>query len=59
MIRLLLDHGADPLRVEGDITPHELAKMIAGLPEDLIGLLEQHAGGGRTLTFTQLPEFVG
>jgi ankyrin repeat protein len=43
MIRLLLDHGADPHRVEGDITPLELAKMIAGFPEDLIELLDQVA----------------
>lgn len=43
MIRLLLDHGADPTRGEGNNTPLELAQMIAGFPDDLIRDLEQKA----------------
>ncbi len=43
MIRLLLDHGADPNRGEGNNTPLELARMIADFPEDLIKKLEQTA----------------
>lgn len=39
MSRLLLDHGADPNRDEGLRTPLELARIIAGFPEDLIELL--------------------
>jgi hypothetical protein len=44
MIRLLLEYGADPHRVEGDISPLELARMIAGFPEDILELIEQKAG---------------
>ena len=46
MIRLLLDHGADPDRREGNNSPLELARLIAGFPEELIDLLAQksHAG---------------
>ncbi|MCG5430895.1 ankyrin repeat domain-containing protein [Mycobacterium sp. MYCO198283] len=43
IIRLLLEHGADPNRGEGRQPPLELATMIAGFPEDLIELLEEHA----------------
>ncbi|WP_233213453.1 ankyrin repeat domain-containing protein [Mycobacterium hubeiense] len=43
MIRLLLDRGADPTRGEGNNTPLELARMIAGFPEDLVQELEQKA----------------
>jgi ankyrin repeat protein len=41
MIRLLLDHNADPNRGEGNMTPLQLAQLIAGFPEDLIKQLEQ------------------
>ena len=44
MIRLLIDHGADPNRGEGDVTPLGLTKRIAGLPEDLTVLLTARAG---------------
>jgi ankyrin repeat protein len=43
MIRLLLDRGADPDRREGNNSPLELARLIAGFPEDLIAALEQKA----------------
>jgi ankyrin repeat protein len=43
MIRLLLDHGANPNRGEGNNTPVELTRMIAGFPEDLVQLLEEKA----------------
>jgi hypothetical protein len=43
MIRLLLDHGADPKRGEGNNTPLELARMIAGFPRELIDLMAQKA----------------
>jgi ankyrin repeat protein len=40
MIRLLVEYGADPDRGEGEVTPLGLAKRIAGVPEDIIALLE-------------------
>jgi ankyrin repeat protein len=43
MIRLLLDGGADPNKTEGKRTPLDVARIIAGFPEDLIDLLEQKA----------------
>lgn len=43
MIRLLLDHGADPTRSEGHIAPVDLAPDIAGFPEDLIALIRAKA----------------
>jgi ankyrin repeat protein len=43
MIRLLLDHGADPTRSEAHIAPVDLAPRIAGCPEDLVELLLQKA----------------
>lgn len=43
IIRLLLERGADPNRGEGHQPPLELAKMIAGFPEELIELLEERA----------------
>jgi ankyrin repeat protein len=46
MIRLLLDHGADPTRTEGEIAPVELAPGIAGFPADLIDLIQQKASRG-------------
>jgi ankyrin repeat protein len=45
MIRLLLDHGADPRRTEqkdGERSPLEMAHTIAGFPEDLIELINHH-----------------
>lgn len=45
MIRLLIEHGADPDRGEGDVTPLGLTKRIAGVPEDIIALLEGKAAG--------------
>ncbi|WP_234902392.1 ankyrin repeat domain-containing protein [Mycobacteroides abscessus] len=45
MVRLLLDHGADPNRSENDSSPLKSAKLVAGFPEDLIALLEQKAKG--------------
>jgi ankyrin repeat protein len=41
MIRLLLQHGADPDRGEGETAPLALSKGIAGFPEELIALLEK------------------
>lgn len=41
MVRLLLDRGADPNRVKGEVSPLELARMIAGFPRDLLELIEQ------------------
>jgi len=41
MIRLLLDHGADPKRGEGNNTPLELARMIAGFPPERIDLAQK------------------
>jgi len=43
MIRLLLEHGADPNRSENDSSLLQSAKIVAGFPVDLIGLLEEHA----------------
>ena len=43
MIRLSLDHGADPNRSEGHIAPVELVRDIAGFPPDLIEAIEQSA----------------
>ncbi|OMC33874.1 hypothetical protein A5740_11210 [Mycobacterium sp. GA-1841] len=43
MIRLLLDHGADPNRSENESSPLKSAKLLAGFPEDLVALLEQKA----------------
>ncbi|CAM3793108.1 ankyrin repeat domain-containing protein [Mycobacterium frederiksbergense] len=45
MIRLLLDHGADPNRTEGKNAPLVMIRRIAGFPEDLIELIEQKAKG--------------
>jgi ankyrin repeat protein len=45
MIRLLLDHGADPNRTEGKNAPMVMIRRIAGFPEDLIELIEQKAKG--------------
>ncbi|MFV8142057.1 ankyrin repeat domain-containing protein [Mycolicibacterium senegalense] len=39
MIRLLLDHNADPTRTEGNRAPVDLAPGIAGFPQDLAELL--------------------
>lgn len=46
MIRLLIDHGADPNRGEGDVTPLVLTQRIAGVPDDVIALLQARAGDG-------------
>lgn len=43
MIRLLLERGADPNRVEGETSPLELARMIAGFPPELLALIEAKA----------------
>jgi len=43
MIRLLLGRGADPDRREGNNSPLELARLIAGFPEDLIAALAEKA----------------
>jgi ankyrin repeat protein len=43
MIRLLLDHHADPNRGDGKNTPLQMSQMIAGFPEDLVELLQQQA----------------
>lgn len=45
MIRLLLDHGADPNRTEGKKAPLVMIRRIAGFPEDLIELIEQKSKG--------------
>ncbi|WP_445170282.1 ankyrin repeat domain-containing protein [Mycolicibacterium sp. Dal123E01] len=42
MIHLLVEHGADPHRGGGDVTPLGLSKGIAGMPEDIIALLERN-----------------
>jgi len=46
MIRLLLDHDADPDRREGNNSPLELARLIAGFPQELIDLLAQKSRTG-------------
>jgi ankyrin repeat protein len=43
MIRLLLDHGADPNRTEGKNSPLVMIHRIAGFPDDLIQLIEAQA----------------
>lgn len=45
MVRLLLDHGADPNRTEGKNSPLVMIGRIAGFPDDLIELIEQKAKG--------------
>ncbi|MEN3226052.1 MULTISPECIES: ankyrin repeat domain-containing protein [Mycobacteriaceae] len=45
MVRLLLDHGADPNRTEGKNSPLVMIGRIAGFPDDLIVLIEQKAKG--------------
>lgn len=45
MVRLLLDHGADPNRTEGKNSPLVMIRRIAGFPDDLIELIEQKAKG--------------
>lgn len=45
MVRLLLDHGADPNRAEGKNSPLVMIRRIAGFPDDLIELIEQKATG--------------
>jgi ankyrin repeat protein len=45
MVRLLLDHGADPNRTEGKNSPLVMIGRIAGFPDDLIALIEQKAKG--------------
>jgi ankyrin repeat protein len=45
MVRLLLDHGADPNRTEGKNSPLVMIGRIAGFPDDLIALIEQKATG--------------
>jgi ankyrin repeat protein len=46
MIRLLLDHGADPTRSEGHISPLNLARDLAEFPPELLDLLEQKSRHG-------------
>jgi hypothetical protein len=46
MVRLLLDHGADPNRTEGRNSPLVMIHRIAGFPADLIQLVEQKAKTG-------------
>lgn len=43
MIRMLVEHGADPNRGEGEVTPLGLTKRIAGVPEDVVALLESRS----------------